>query len=192
MVVMGQRHKYFPSHKSSFSAFLSWFYSKLSNVRFFPENPSHLTPDLASRNRVWFAKSQSNFYIGCSRGNVHSEAPPQWFEATEEIQIAVQLNSAVGSLIFPNKSGKSKKFNLQWVGAAWAEKRKMELEMEKRGEMSRVIAHPNGFLTLVEFGNLVARKNLENNLRWRITNISSLKVNLRCQLRYNLMSAREW
>lgn len=64
--------------------------------------------------------------------------------------------------------------------------------MEKRGEMSRVIAHPNGFLNLVEFGNLVARKNLENNLRWRNTNISSLKVNLRSQLRDNLMSAREW
>lgn len=123
---------------------------------------------------------------------MHSGAPPLWFEATEEIQIDVQLNSAIGSLIFPNKSGKSKKFNLQLVGAAWTEKRKMEPEMEKRGEMSRVIAHPNGFLTLVEFGNLVARKNLENNLRWRNTNISSLKVNLRCQLRDNLMSAREW
>lgn len=53
-----------------------------------------------------------------ARGNVHSGAPPLWFEATEEIQIDVQLNSTIGSLIFPNKSGKSKKFNLQRAGAA--------------------------------------------------------------------------
>ncbi|KAK9278430.1 hypothetical protein L1049_027995 [Liquidambar formosana] len=33
-----------------------------------------------------------------------------------------------------NKPGKSHKLNPKRVGAAWAEKRKIELEMEKRGE----------------------------------------------------------
>jgi hypothetical protein len=33
-----------------------------------------------------------------------------------------------------NKSGKSYKLNPKRVGAAWAERRKIEMEMEKRGE----------------------------------------------------------
>jgi hypothetical protein len=70
-----------------------------------------------------------------ARGNVHSGAPPPWFEATKGSQINVQLTPATGSLVFPNKSGKSKNLNPKRVGAAWAEKRKIELEMEKRGEI---------------------------------------------------------
>ncbi|KAF7833984.1 TITAN-like protein isoform X1 [Senna tora] len=66
-------------------------------------------------------------------GNVHSGAPPPWFEATEGIQINAKPISGdlVSSL---NKSGNSKKLNPKRVGAAWAEKRKIEMEMEKRGE----------------------------------------------------------
>ncbi|XP_059444467.1 TITAN-like protein isoform X2 [Corylus avellana] len=70
-----------------------------------------------------------------ARGNVHSGAPPPWFEATKGSQINVQLTPATGNLVFPNKSGKSKNLNPKRVGAAWAEKRKIELEMEKRGEI---------------------------------------------------------
>ncbi|XP_062169878.1 TITAN-like protein isoform X2 [Alnus glutinosa] len=70
-----------------------------------------------------------------ARGNVHSGAPPPWFEATAGSQINVQLTPATESLMFPNKSGKSKHLNPKRVGAAWAEKRKIELEMEKRGEI---------------------------------------------------------
>lgn len=70
-----------------------------------------------------------------ARGNVHSGAPPPWLEATEGSQINVQLTPASGSLGFPNKSGKSKNLNPKRVGAAWAEKRKIELEMERRGEI---------------------------------------------------------
>ncbi|KAF5185498.1 Titan-like protein [Thalictrum thalictroides] len=68
-----------------------------------------------------------------SRANVHSGAPPPWFEKAEETQLNGQLhteNNRNGS----RKSGKSQKFNPNRVGAAWAEKRKIELEMEKRGE----------------------------------------------------------
>lgn len=66
---------------------------------------------------------------------MHSGAPPPWFEATKGSQINVQLTPATGNLMFPNKSRKSKNLNPKRVGAAWAEKRKIELEMEKRGEI---------------------------------------------------------
>lgn len=66
--------------------------------------------------------------------NLHSGAAPPWFQATEESQINVQQKPTVGSLMSLNKSGKSKKLNPKRVGAAWAEKRKIELELEKRGE----------------------------------------------------------
>ncbi|CAB4280501.1 unnamed protein product [Prunus armeniaca] len=69
-------------------------------------------------------------------GNVHSGAPPPWLEADEEIQFTVPLKPASGTRISPsNKSGKSKKLNPKRVGAAWAERRKREMEMEKRGEI---------------------------------------------------------
>lgn len=69
-------------------------------------------------------------------GNVHSEAPPPWFEGTEEVQI--HSKSVLEDLVsHSNKSGKSKKLNPNRVGAAWAEKRKIEMEMEKRGEIER-------------------------------------------------------
>ncbi|XP_057424193.1 TITAN-like protein [Lotus japonicus] len=69
-------------------------------------------------------------------GNVHSEAPPPWFEGTEEVQI--HSKSVLEDLVsHSNKSGKSKKLNPNRVGAAWAEKRKIEMEMEKRGEIVR-------------------------------------------------------
>ncbi|KAM3752021.1 hypothetical protein ACB098_04G156800 [Castanea mollissima] len=68
-------------------------------------------------------------------GNVHTGAPPPWLEATEASQIDAPLKPAAGSLVPLNKSGKSKKLNPKRVGAAWAERRKIELEMEKRGEI---------------------------------------------------------
>ena len=66
---------------------------------------------------------------------MHTGAPPPWFEAVEESQIngvKPVLRSFVSS---SSKSGKSKKLNPKRVGAAWAERRKLELEMEKRGEL---------------------------------------------------------
>lgn len=49
----GQRHKYFPNHKKSLSAFLSRFEIKLSDVRFFLNTPFRLSPEYASQNRFW-------------------------------------------------------------------------------------------------------------------------------------------
>ncbi|KAL3512443.1 hypothetical protein ACH5RR_025160 [Cinchona calisaya] len=71
-------------------------------------------------------------------GNVHSGAPPPWFSATERIQLDNTLNQGRSNL-FSSLAGpvKSSKLNPKRVGAAWAERRKIELELEKRGELAR-------------------------------------------------------
>lgn len=70
---------------------------------------------------------------------MHSGAPPPWFEAVEDGQQNVQLTPVLGGLVSSsnssNKQGKTKKLNPKRVGAAWAEKRKREMAMEKRGEL---------------------------------------------------------
>ncbi|GKV05483.1 hypothetical protein SLEP1_g17488 [Rubroshorea leprosula] len=67
-------------------------------------------------------------------GNVHTGAPPPWFETTDETLLDGHVRPVSVNFDSPNKSGKSQKLNPQRVGAAWAEKRKMELEKEKKGE----------------------------------------------------------
>ncbi|KAL8260964.1 hypothetical protein R6Q59_025013 [Mikania micrantha] len=57
-----------------------------------------------------------------SVGNVHSGAPPPWFNGTNGIHLDP----------FKMKTVKSK-LNPKRVGAAWADRRKIEMEMEKRG-----------------------------------------------------------
>ncbi|XP_058103167.1 TITAN-like protein isoform X2 [Magnolia sinica] len=72
------------------------------------------------------------------KANVHSGAPPPWLETNEETDICLGTGKGlhVNSSVSPaNQSGKSGKLNPNRVGAAWAEKRKIELEMEKRGEI---------------------------------------------------------
>ncbi|KAL4592670.1 hypothetical protein LXL04_005673 [Taraxacum kok-saghyz] len=56
-------------------------------------------------------------------GNVHSGAPPPWFDVTN----GSQLDCVV-------KRVKSK-LNPKRVGAEWAERRKMEMEMKRNGEL---------------------------------------------------------
>lgn len=68
-------------------------------------------------------------------GNVHSGALPPWLEAADQTLLNNQVKPALSSFISSNKSQKSRKLNPKRVGAAWAEKRKMELEKEKRGEI---------------------------------------------------------
>ncbi|KAK9926637.1 hypothetical protein M0R45_023853 [Rubus argutus] len=71
-----------------------------------------------------------------SSGNVHTGALPPWFAADEEIQLSIPLQPVSGTLVsMSNKLGKSKKLNPKRVGAAWAERRKREMEMEQRGEI---------------------------------------------------------
>ncbi|OMO71643.1 hypothetical protein COLO4_28132 [Corchorus olitorius] len=68
-------------------------------------------------------------------GNVHSGAPPPWLEATDQTLLNDHVKPALSSFNSSNKSEKSRKLNPKRVGAAWAEKRKMEMEKEKRGEI---------------------------------------------------------
>lgn len=68
-----------------------------------------------------------------TEGNVHTGAPPPWFDATEGNQRDVRLKPEFSN--FVSHSGKSSKLNPKRVGAAWAERRKKELELEKKGEL---------------------------------------------------------
>ncbi|KAL2253886.1 TITAN-like protein [Sesamum indicum] len=65
-------------------------------------------------------------------GNVHTGAPPPWFDATKgnkpDLAWKPELRGHVSS-----KAGKSSKLNQRRVGAAWAERRKLELELESKG-----------------------------------------------------------
>lgn len=69
-----------------------------------------------------------------SLGNVHSGAPPPWFNATEKSQLDFISNPGRNDPSPPNQKKKSK-LNPNRVGAAWAERRKVELELESRGEL---------------------------------------------------------
>ncbi|KAL9262203.1 TITAN-like protein [Drosera capensis] len=63
-----------------------------------------------------------------SGGNVHTGAPLPWLEATEGLNTRSVKSQS-------KKSRNSGKLNPNRVGAAWAEKQKRELELEKRGEI---------------------------------------------------------
>ncbi|CAJ1975058.1 unnamed protein product [Sphenostylis stenocarpa] len=65
--------------------------------------------------------------------NVYSEAPPPWIGATEVVQM--HSNS--------NRLGKSRMLNPNRVGAAWVEKRKIEMVKEKSGENVRKVCDAN-------------------------------------------------
>ncbi|KAG1330948.1 TITAN-like protein [Cocos nucifera] len=81
---------------------------------------------LSVGNRV--ALTQISLPSGGCPANVHTGAPPPWFEMSEKSLTNKGLH-------MDKKLGKSRKLNPKRVGAAWAEKRRIELEMEKRGEI---------------------------------------------------------
>ncbi|XP_062115942.1 TITAN-like protein isoform X2 [Humulus lupulus] len=115
----------------------------VSNVGMYSEDiisslPLETNSGTRSKNLNGVAGMQNLTQIFVSEvagGNVHSGAPPPWFEAVGEGQLNVGVKPDLGSFVSSSsKLGKSKKLNPKRVGAAWAEKRKLELEMEKRGE----------------------------------------------------------
>ncbi|KAK1259717.1 hypothetical protein QJS04_geneDACA015464 [Acorus gramineus] len=69
---------------------------------------------------------------GEHNGNVHSGAPPPWLD-DEEKGYNTYFVSPSGHEVKPHKS---RNLNPKRVGAAWAEKRRRELEMEKNGEIA--------------------------------------------------------
>ncbi|XP_031122278.1 TITAN-like protein isoform X2 [Ipomoea triloba] len=68
-------------------------------------------------------------------GNVHSGAPPPWLNAIEQNQLESLSNSGENDLYSLSQKRKSSKLNPKRVGAAWAERRKREMELEKKGEL---------------------------------------------------------
>lgn len=56
-------------------------------------------------------------------GNVHSGAPPPWLDATNGIHLE------------PSAKPVKSKLNPKRVGAAWADRRKLEMEMERKGQL---------------------------------------------------------
>ncbi|KAE8672288.1 TITAN-like protein [Hibiscus syriacus] len=81
-----------------------------------------------------FTQDSSISTVGAG-GNVLSGAPPPWLEATDQTLLDNQVKPVSSTFMLSNKSWKSHKMNPKRVGAAWAEKRKMELEKEKRWEI---------------------------------------------------------
>ncbi|XP_042056668.1 TITAN-like protein isoform X1 [Salvia splendens] len=65
-------------------------------------------------------------------GNVHTGAPPPWLDGTKGDNLDPALKPESREPV-SSRAGKSK-LNPKRVGAAWAERRKLELEMERRGE----------------------------------------------------------
>ncbi|CAN6464760.1 unnamed protein product [Victoria cruziana] len=65
--------------------------------------------------------------------NVHSGAPPPWLRTDEDFQTTCKSRETGGVSSKTMRSQKRKK--PERVGAAWAERRKAELEKERRGEV---------------------------------------------------------
>ncbi|XP_074275454.1 TITAN-like protein [Silene latifolia] len=83
------------------------------------------------------------------KGNVYSGAPPPWLEEAETVEVG--QSTTTRSIIAQTNCRKASKLNPKRVGAAWAEKRKRELEMEKRGE---IVANTSAPDWLPNFGSV--------------------------------------
>lgn len=70
-----------------------------------------------------------------AQGNVHSGSAPPWLDSSEQSQLDSGQKPSASFVTLHNNSGRSRKLNPKRVGAAWAEKRKMELELERKGEI---------------------------------------------------------
>ncbi|XP_010037416.2 TITAN-like protein isoform X2 [Eucalyptus grandis] len=88
---------------------------------------------------------------GDVQGNVHSGAPPPWLDVSERSQTDKQRQQPSVSLISPSNKPRKSKLNPKRVGAAWAERRKIEMEMERRGE---IIKSCNDVEWLPNFGRV--------------------------------------
>ena len=98
------------------------------------------------------------------KANVHTGAPPPWLEASEH---GPTNGSLASHALSSSGKGKSRKLNPKRVGAAWAERRRAEMEMEKRGE---VVPETSDSSWLPNFGSVwqsgsrkESRKDFEKN-----------------------------
>ncbi|CAL5087462.1 unnamed protein product [Urochloa decumbens] len=86
------------------------------------------SPSISCAAHVQQSHSRGNLNSG-PKANVHTGAPPPWLKPSEHDLKNLLLRNC-GPL-----KGKSRKLNPKRVGAAWAERRRAEMEMEKRGEI---------------------------------------------------------
>lgn len=86
------------------------------------------------------------------QANVHTGAPPPWLEINEEKdKFITNKNLDMNMLAVQSFDSKnSRKLNPKRVGASWAEKRRAELEMEKRG----IVPKTNDANWLPNFGRV--------------------------------------
>ncbi|PKI43362.1 hypothetical protein CRG98_036258 [Punica granatum] len=97
-------------------------------------NAGSLPTKLVSSNASLHSADDSNGV----EGNVHSGAAPPWLDSSEHSLVDYNIKSfSVNVASHSNKLEKSRKLNPKRVGAAWAEKRKIEMELEKRGEIAK-------------------------------------------------------
>ncbi|RCV12395.1 hypothetical protein SETIT_2G266400v2 [Setaria italica] len=87
------------------------------------------SPSISYAAHVQQSHSGGNLSSG-PKANVHTGAPPPWLKANEHDPKNFLLRSCG-----PPLKGKLRKLNPKRVGAAWAERRRAEMEMEKRGEI---------------------------------------------------------
>ncbi|CAH8384726.1 unnamed protein product [Eruca vesicaria subsp. sativa] len=88
---------------------------------------SHLPPGVIG------ITSSSSSHSSDASGNVHSGAPPPWLTPSDVNIFSGQLNQSDMTRVQEKIPAKTSKLNPHRVGAAWAERRKIEMEMEKRG-----------------------------------------------------------
>ncbi|KAK6924663.1 CCDC84-like [Dillenia turbinata] len=122
-----QHHVDSAVHASPYSNMGSWGLQNLTDISFHYSWPS----GLQNLTHISLPSQEAN-------GNVHTGACPPWLKAIEVNQLNTLVNPGSGIKRLDtslNKSQKSQKLNPKRVGAAWAERRKLELEMEKRGEI---------------------------------------------------------
>ncbi|XP_020599244.1 TITAN-like protein [Phalaenopsis equestris] len=80
--------------------------------------------------------TQIGFHSEGSQANVYTGGLPPWLEMCDESEKnLVNFGANMNNRAPLAQKGKSKKLNPKRVGAAWAEKRRIELEMEKKGEI---------------------------------------------------------
>ncbi|WOK94488.1 TITAN-like protein [Canna indica] len=99
----------------------------------------------------WFPSNATDPRIGSSgdsnqvcQANVHTGAPPPWLEIEEkDMNVTNKAPYMNGLSVSSCNIKKSRKLNPKRVGAAWAEKRRAELDLEKRGEIVPKICDAN-------------------------------------------------
>ncbi|XP_015696895.1 TITAN-like protein isoform X2 [Oryza brachyantha] len=123
------------------------------------------------------------------KANVHTGAPPPWLEASERDQ----ENDSLGCYArTSSRKGKSGKLNPNRVGAAWAERRRAEMEMEKRGEL---VPETSDSSWLPNFGSVwqsgtrkESRKEFEKNHKSNDEKSSKLSIEIKPYISKRMVS----